>query len=90
MEWLPGLGLRDAQRAARPVDVVERQADQFPTAQPVRRRQIEQRKVTLAAGLGSVDGLEERLHLIPGQRSRQALTSIHTRRIDLSMERSDQ
>lgn len=88
VERLPRLGLRDMQRAPTPVDVVERQPGQFPTAQPLGGRQIQQRKVTSSERFGGINGSEEGLHLWPGKRPRQQLPAIHSRPIDLQMERS--
>jgi hypothetical protein len=86
LEGLPGLGLSDAQRAPLPVEVVERQTDHFATAQPVGSRQVDDGKVTVAQGIGSVDGLEQRLDLISRQSLRQPLASVHAQGVNLQME----
>ena len=67
------------------INVIEGQADQLPAAQSKGCGQIEEREVSAPERLGAIDRLEKRLHLRPGQRSRQPFSAINSRRIDLQM-----
>ena len=57
-QCLLGLGLRNLQDARSPIDVVQRQAHQFATAQSVARCQVKDRKIAKAAGRRLIDRAE--------------------------------
>src|SRR6516162_10955400 len=85
---LLGFGLGHPQRTTAPVEVIEGQTYQLPTAQAVSRGQIQQREVAESKRLGTIDGTKQCLDLGPSKRSRQPLQAVHPRGIYLQMQGS--
>jgi hypothetical protein len=81
-----GLPLRDAQTRRPPLHIVERQRDDLARTQAVGCDEQKHRVIALAHRCRAIDGLEQRLHGVPGKRSRQLLTAIHARRVDLRVQ----
>lgn len=85
-----GFGLRDRQDAGSPINVVERQPNEFSAPKPVPRRQVEDREIAKSAGRHLVNRTEQSINLIPRQGSGELLQSVRSRPVDALMERFTQ
>jgi hypothetical protein len=67
------------QRRGTPIDVLECQANDFPRTQSVAAHQQQQGIVASAAGTSLIDGMQNVLHVIPGQCPMRMLMATYDR-----------